>query len=435
MQKSKLPIKSEFVRNVTVLAGGSTLSYLIALLASPVLTRLYSPEEFGLLAVYTSILSILIVNGSWRYNLAVPLPKQANTAYSLLTISLFTIFINTLSLYGILWLFGDFILSKLTASGLSGLILILPISFLSAGVIQAFTFFAIRDAEYSSIAKTKVTQNILMVLIQGILGFSGSGATGLVAGDASGRFCGAVYLTRRSLTLYFRKLRSVSLSDIAAAAIKYKRFPLISSISSLINSCGLFLPPLLLNMIFETRIAGLFSLTYRIVKIPVTLIGQAVSQVYIGEAAKRLHDEPSALWRLFNRTTGKLFLLSLPPGLLFGLIGPSLFVLVFGSEWRIAGEYARYLSIMLVLQFVTVPVSQTLNILERQDLQLFWDILRLATLLGLFYLAEVMELKPGLTILLYGIVMAVDYALLFLLTLLIVKKRIAPGINGKRVSP
>ena len=151
--------------------------------------------------------------------------------------------------------------------------------------------------------------------------------------------------------------------------MRYRRFPLISAGSALVNTAGYVVPSLLFAHLYGPKVLGWFALVDRVLGIPAVLVGQAASQVYMGEAARLANTDPRALQRLFSQTLkGFLWIGALPCGLLL-LLGPWVFAMVFGDEWREAGEFARLLALMHYVGFAVWPLMPTLNVLERQTSQ------------------------------------------------------------------
>jgi O-antigen/teichoic acid export membrane protein len=162
-------------------------------------------------------------------------------------------------------------------------------------------------------------------------------------------------------------------------------------------------------------LAGWFALAQRILATPVVL-GNAVARVYLSEAPRRARADGAGVYPLFKTTTWRLVVFGV---LALGLVvvaGPQLFALVFGSVWTEAGRFAQFLAFMSLGQLVVGPVSQTLTILERQDLQLAWDAVRFGTLLLVFLAARQLEWSPLLTIAVLSVSMTTCHLLLFLST-------------------
>jgi len=164
------------------------------------------------------------------------------------------------------------------------------------------------------------------------------------------------------------------------------------------------------------QVAGWFGLAQRVAGIPITLIGRSVSQVYLGEAASLRHTDPAAMCALFLRTVSRLFFFVGVPLVAGGLASPWVFGFVFGEPWRTSGWYVVALLPMFLGQIVVTPLSQTLNILERQDLQLVWDFSRVTVILLVVIVTYYGFHLETLSILaIYGGAMFVMYAILLLL--------------------
>jgi O-antigen/teichoic acid export membrane protein len=112
----------------------------------------------------------------------------------------------------------------------------------------------------------------------------------------------------------------------------------------------------------------------------------------------------------------KLFLVGIiPVGILY-FAGERIFGLVFGNDWQETGAIIRVLSLMFLIQFIVSPMSQTLNILNKQDLQLVWDILRLILTVLPFLLGSLYHYDFLQVIRLYGIFSVTSYAILYVMT-------------------
>ncbi|MBW1939478.1 MAG: oligosaccharide flippase family protein, partial [Deltaproteobacteria bacterium] len=143
--------KGHFVRGVGFIAGGTALGQAVVLIASPVITRLYCPEDFGIFSVYASLLGLLTVFGSMRYAFAIPLPKDADTAANLLALSLLVIFFVTFIISLFIWKAGDHIVLLLKIPKLRPYLWLLPVGVFGASTYSAFNFWAIRENNYKKI--------------------------------------------------------------------------------------------------------------------------------------------------------------------------------------------------------------------------------------------------------------------------------------------
>lgn len=406
-------LKSPFFGKVAILAGGTALGQVLAILASPILTRLYTPEDFGYLALYASLLAVIVVVGSLKYQLAIPLPESDEDAFSLVIISLISLVLVTVLTSLMLWVYGQEMLVFLRADILLPYLGLLPLGLLGAGIYQILNYWAIRKGTYQQLAITKIAQGIGLVVTQILLGIMKAGPLGLILGDVVGRVMGSFSLIRHSPVIALWD--SLSWQRLVKNAKRYRRFPLLSSGSALFNSAGLQLPNLMLLALYGLQAAGWFALSQRMIGIPINLLGGSVGQVFIGKAAQLSRESPKELRILFLRTTRRLFFIALLPCVLLFLIGPEFFSRVFGSTWSQAGQYARILAPMFLLQLCVVPLSQTLNIFERQDLQLIWDLGRFGMVFAALWISHIMQWSDESAMLSYGLVMVVSYLVLFIM--------------------
>lgn len=416
-----LPAKG-FIRNVTVLAGGTLVAQIITIIFSPLLTRLFTPDEFGVFSIYNSILGIIAPVASLRYMRAIVLPEDDKVSFNVLILSIIVIVIST-SLVG-LSILGIHVLR--TGSGtlaLGWLLWLLPLGVLVRGIYRAITFWAIRKKRFYHITKTKVSQYLSRSLTQVGFGLFSSGSGGLVIGVLVGFIAGILTFIK----LDWHKDRSlrtaVDLGQISQSAKRYRRFPIFSSWAALINSAGLRTPNLVLAAVYGVQVAGWFSLTERIVAIPITLISQSVANVYLGEAPELARRDPKSLRKFLLRAVLRLFAIGSILIILISLGAPLLFSLLFGEGWREAGVYMQLLSIMFIIQFSISPLSSTLVVLEQQGLWLIWNVGRLILGTGSLLVASQINLAPVEAIGVYSLGTSISYVALFMMSFLAIQRR------------
>lgn len=405
--------KSNFFRNALKITSGTGMGHLISLLFYPILSRIYTPEEFGVFAVFASVMSIIVVIGSLKYEFAIPLPKKDGDAINVLFLS-FTVLLSTTVILSLMMLmFGNSLLEFFGIEVIEPFKWLLPVGVSVFGIFQNFNYWQVRFQKFGIIAKAKFIQATSVSITQLLL-FS-LGAVGLLLGHVTGYLISAILMIVLSRDIIQKLYKEINCDKISSVAKRFKKFPLISSFSGLINSLGLYIPAILLTSTYSPEIAGYFAITQRVISAPLSLIGKSVSQVYYSEATKFLNTDRKKLRDLFLSLTRKLTLYTTFPIILVTISGPYLFTLIFGDNWYESGIYLLYLTPMVIAQFVINPISQTLYILEKQFLQLLWDVTRLLVVIIVFILA--LKLEAKITILLYGIGMTLSYILLFFMSL------------------
>lgn len=397
------------VRAVVLVASGTLMAHAVILVAQPLLTRLYAPEAFGAFAVFFALSSMLGSVANLRYENAIPLATDLRGATDVTVASTVAACSMTLVTALLVWLFGARLADFAQTPSLAALLWLLPPSILAAGLFNAANQLALRERAYRVVGGAKVVQSLGQVGWQAGQGLFAPTAGGLIAGYVAGNIAGVFAFATGFSPLTRRSLRTTRAAAVAAAIRRWIRFPLLSTPSLLLNSASKMLPALLLAALFGPVVAGLFGLAQRIVFVPVRLLGFSIAQVYIAEAPRLARADPDAMRRLFRRTTLHLAWIGALAIGAIALPGPWLFGLVFGAEWSEAGRQVQVLAPMFLMHFIVYPIGQTLNIYERQDLNLYWDIGNVLIMAASFAAAAVLDLTPLATLLIYSLGMSASY--------------------------
>lgn len=403
------------------MAGGTAGAQALGLAVAPVVTRLYQPEHFAVLAAYSSILGILAGVGSLKYDVAIPLPRSTRAAASLVALSC----LAAIVLSGLAALIVIIVRPSAGGSGLFGmgpLIWLVPIGLLGGGVYSSLQYWGVRRGSFSWIARTRVQQSAGQALVQVSLGLTQPSSVGLVLGHLTGQMGGVGYLFRRVWTEDALRFRVVTWNSMVAVAARYRRFSLLASGAGIVNSLGLYIAPLLLLGLYGPEVAGSFALADRMIALPGSLVGGAAAQVYFGEVAK-LSKAPQQLEEMMSRRARGLAFLILGPALVLSLSGKVIFAFVFGSDWVTAGVYAQFLAVGMFFSFTVSPVAQNLNVLERQDLSLLWSVSRLALVSAALSLPATVGWSGSAAVGLYSGAMSIAYVALFFVNRHAVRRR------------
>ena len=381
-------------RAVAIIAGGQALAAILVALTYPITTRLYTPAQFGAFATVVSLLSLVLTVTCLTYDQAIALPEKQEMGADLVVLSLICTVVVTAICAVVMLLFGKEILDRFDAGGLASYWWLIALAQLAGGLYVALTGWAIRTRDYRGLAVARLGQAILGSAGQVVAGIAGAGAAGLVFGDGLGRAAAGGRLAARA----GRELRvaatGVSVDRVRASAVRYRRFPLIGSWSTLINSIGFEAPLLLVVAFYGSSVGGLFAFAQRLIGAPVALVVLAVGQVFMAEAAVRSRDATGDLEELFRTTVKRLALVAAPLMLSIAVAATLLVGPVFGSEWEEAGTYITILTPLYTMQLLTSPLAGTLAILERQDLALVREIVRILLLTIAIVIAQELSLSP-----------------------------------------
>jgi O-antigen/teichoic acid export membrane protein len=407
--------KGRLRRAITVSITGAALSQLIVLAASPLLTRLYTPEDFGVLGVFSALLGILGIAVSLRYELAIPLAEGAESVVNLVALSLVVALLVSVLVGVTLWPWGDFVSAWLNAEPLRPLLWLLPVGLLALGCAQALTNWAVRRQAFGLISRNQISRELGRVVTQIGFGFLALGPFGLVVGQIIGNSAGITTLALAFHRSEGRMLHAIQFRRMARLAARFGDLPALATGAALLDNGGRLAPALLIAALYGIEVAGWFALAQKTLQMPVFL-STAVARVYLGEAPRLARAGGEGMYALFKATTWRLLAFGVLSLGLVVVAGPELFALVFGSAWTEAGRFAQFLAFMSLGQLVVAPVSQTLTVLERQGIRLAWDALRFGTLLLVFLAADQLTWSPLVTMAVLSAAMTICHLLLFVLT-------------------
>lgn len=359
--KSWLP-HSSFFRGVIVLGGGATVSQIISMAAAPLLTRMYNTEDFGIVAIFASMLSILSVVSSLSYEQAIPITKNDDEAIHNVVLALLVgVIISFFAFLGVIF-FRRSIAELVKIPTMADYLWMLPIGLLLVSIYQVFYYWAIRVKAFSAITRTKLTQSISSLVVQ--LGGSSLGSVALIFGQVMGQSAGISSLATLGMGKHWHLFRNVRLRQVLWVAWRYRQFPYFSTWAGLLNRIGIQLPPILFAILFSPTAAGIYALAHRVLSVPMSLIGIAIGNVFLARATEAKRE--GNLNVLVATVHKKLVQIAMPPALLLAVTAPELFVWIFGSQWREAGVFVQLMVPMLYFQFILSPISTIFNVVEKQ---------------------------------------------------------------------
>jgi len=386
------------------------MSQVVVVAASPILTRLYSPSDFGALQVFISLTGLVLVFAAGRYDIAIFLPEDEQSAIDILGLTVACVTLTAVVTAAVVAVCHYCWILPTSVLGLKRYLWLLPISVVGGGLYNMLSSWAMRQGHYKQIATTKFTQAGAQIATQLAGGVVIHGPLGLLVGDAVGRIVGSGRFLRELWRSHRHQIRAIRVSRMIALAVRYREYPLVSMWGTLINTSGLALPSLFMAQYYGARETGWFALVNRVLAIPAALIGTNIAQVYTAEAAKLSRSNPGRLLEIFLKITRRMLYVGFVPCVLFTIFAPWLFYIIFGEAWRGAGEYARYLAFMFYGGLLNSPVNMTLNILQRQRSQFAWDASRLVLTVVGIALPSRFGYGPHVAILFYGTAMAIMYA-------------------------
>jgi len=364
---------SGFARDSLTLMMGTAFGQAIAIAISPILSRLYAPQDLGILALYMAITGVLSVAVTGRYDLAILLPAQDADAANVFGLSAIISVTFSLAVLVVVWAFNTPIVRLLDEPGIAFWLYFIPLSLLSAGIYRGLNCWSNRLKQYRRIAISRVLQAAILASASITIGLVRPGPDGLVIGVILGDLLAALALlvqTWRDGALTWSML---SREQMVALGRRYRAFPVFSVPADTVNAMARQIPVFLMTVFYGPAVVGFFALTQRVLGAPLSVVAAAVADVFSQRASREVvavgHCRGAYL-----KTLKALAVLAIMPFTALVLVAPWLVVWVFGAHWETSGRYIQVMAPLYCLAFVVSPLSRTFYVTEHQWYDLIWQV-------------------------------------------------------------
>lgn len=379
---------------VLTLASGIAVAQVVTILAAPVLTRFYSPADFGAFSVFAALGGILTTVATGRYEQAIMLPEEEQVANNLAWLAILITLAFSLSLLPIGWFCSDLFSSWFKAQALDTWWLLLPLLVLLLASIQVLTAWSNRSERYRQMAVARLAQTGVSVSGQVTLGVVGLGAAGLMIGYFVGLLAGFLALLRHN----YSALRWPAGASLREVAGRYKDFPTFLIFTAFIDTTTSQLPLVLVGYLFGQEAAGQYSLSQRVLMLPVSIVGGAIAQVYYKKIAKNPESFYSSFFHVWIIIGG----LGLMPCIVAIYFSEDIFILLFGMRWNIAGQVTSISAPVALLFLLSTSTSSMILVFGLQRITIFFAIQVLVTRFFSLYLTSSLGLIKS--ILVYSVI-------------------------------
>lgn len=407
-------LKNNFVKNILILATGTVLAQIVKMSLSPVITRLYSPEAIGIMGVFNSIIQVIIPIAAFTYPRAIVLPKSDFNAKQIMKLSTYLSILMGGFLLLIIFLFYSHISNLLSLNQYAIYIYLIPIVVILNTLMDNYEQWFIRTKKFKINAKSLLYQSIITDGSKVGIGYFYATAPVLLIITACNNGVRALILFLLGRNDFKNnKTKNEERMSIMDVAKKYKDFPLFQAPQMFIDASTRSMPILLLASLFGQASAGFFTICNTVLMLPSTLIGRSIGNVFYPQFNEAAYKK-EAVTKLLTKSVFYLSIISIFPFGLIILFGPWLFEFVFGENWVMAGEYARWLSLSSLVRFIIEPCLRALPVLSAQKLHLRITIIQTIIRLSVLIIGFVIFKSDVVAIALYGIVgMLINFYLLF----------------------
>lgn len=354
---------------VLTLLTGSTAVLTLSFVAQPVITRLYTEAELGILGYFTSVMVVLVSFASLRYEDALMLKEKDEDSGALFWLAVCVLGCTT-ALTGLLVLWSEPLAALAGVPEVAPYLILVPPTLLAMRMFKIAELWLIRMREFRYVSAGQVANTGTMVSTRIGVGLPpvNAGTEGLIGGFLAGHIVSTLIVGYAVARRYGHLLlSSFSVTAMARGAVRYRRFPLFSTPSAVLAALIARMPILLIPLYFSDKaLLGLVFLAFNVISIPLGHLGGSVARVFFPHAAKaQLENRLQGVTAMVH---GRMIMIGLVPIMVLLLVGPDVFEVVFGANWREAGAYARFIAPWLLLASITAPLTRVFDVTERQRL-------------------------------------------------------------------
>ena len=386
----------------------------------PLITRLYVPSAFGIYSAFTNLVTLFSAIACLRYDFALPVSRDGKERLTLLWLCLLITPITALVVAALVGGFRSFAPSLPLISSVGPIAWFIPLGAATMGINNAGTYWAIAEKEFRAVAFSSVYQAVGMNIFQLAGGLTAAVAPTLAIGAVVGQAVGIVPLYRLMRQRAPSWPREERLEPAASVARAYKKFPLLTSWSSLLNTASLTFPSLALLSLYGASVNGYYALAYGVISRPMGLVVSSIMPVYISRAAELAANDVRDLKKLYYSLLTRLSAASICATPLI-LLFPWVFKFVFGRSYADAGLYAALLGITGLLNLIANSTNG-LIVLGYNAWMSVWEASRLFLLVGALYTCHAIHRSAMEAVLAVSVVLGVFYAILIVMNIVMLNR-------------
>ena len=356
-------LSNSFGKSTIILTTGTFIAQIIGILVTPILSRIYKPEDYGIVALFAAFVAMCSTVITFRYETRILLPKTDSEAKKLVTLVFWLSIISGLFLAVLLIIIPPSFIEKIGLKGISSWLIAAVGASVASALITVVTNWFNRNAQYKRIAGLRILQAI-SVSIFGIIAGLLSIKNGLLYSQLLAFFFALlifIYFGYKSLE------RNASLADLIEVAKIHKRGPIYLLPTAILDVVTLQIPFFLISVWFSNTMTGNYRMAYSLLLLPSSLIGSAVSQVFF-QRFSEIWPNALAAKRLLIKAWKVLFFIGVTPMLIVIFFGKPIFTIALGESWADAGKIASILAPMVFGSLIHSPTSSTLTVMGHEKL-------------------------------------------------------------------
>lgn len=395
---------NKFIGDSFLMILSSGIAQVILIITTPIITRLYSPTEFGEFTIFSNIAMILIPIINARYDLLIVNTKNDRSANILSQISFLISLLILLILIPIFaisaWLYPNFILD---------FIFIIIMLFL-VSLTNIFTNYLNKERKYKVLSLINVFRAGSMALLQIIFGLLALGSLGLIIGFSLSYIAG-ITLGYKTFKKHFNIVRDKE--ETKALFLENKNQLVYSTPSILLNSLSFSVVVFFIGILYTNTEVGIYGMAIRVLGIPVTIISLGLSKIFM-QQANGYYIEYGNFRNLLLKFSSILVIVSIILYVPLYLFSEELVNILLGHSWVDAITVIKIVIPLFVIRLIVSTVSLSVIVLQKQQLELILQALFLIGTTATFVISKMLNLTFLNFVSINTVVLIVSYMIFFI---------------------
>jgi O-antigen/teichoic acid export membrane protein len=412
---NKTPFKGEFAKNALTLTIGTSIAQAFPILFYPILGRIFTPAEFGMLATITAITSILAVLATGKYESSILISDTKQDAANIVVLVFLLSFLFLLISFLVLLIFSNQFDRWFNIPGIKNWLFVCPISAFAIIIFNCYNEWCVRNKYFVKLSWNKIINSAATTLSKLFFGIVKILTNGLVIGDLIGRLISAVGCVFRVLRKDKNAFIQVSFKRMRVLAMRFIEFPKYSLPGQLIDTYNSQLPTLMIASYFHSSEVGYYAMAGSLLSVPANVISEAVMNVFRQRANEEWVQNGNCR-NIYNKVVRLMFFIIVPTSIVLMFVLPDLFSFLLGRNWRIAGIYARILVPNVAILFMFQVVAAVFIIANKIKVSFIWQIFSITLTIISLYIGYFLFKDIRITLICYVIARCIANSVRFYLT-------------------
>lgn len=413
-----IKINNSFIKSIVVLATGSMFAQLITVIIAPILTRIFTPDELGTYTYVLSVASIFMAVINGRYDMSIVSEKKEEYVYPLIKLSIIIGILMSIIITSGYYIYIRFTSNKNMNYGNTIIFMFLLLA--SYAINNVLISFNNRNKEYKIMTSVYIVRTSFQNITSVVAGMFKMGTIGLLASYCIGQYLG---LNKQAKVLKkdLNKIKKVKLSEMIYVLKRHYKQPIFSAPAIFLNSFSYSSITIFLEFLFGMSAVGYYSISVRLLGLPLAIISGNISKVFFEEASKEYNDT-GEFYQSFKKTFKFQVILAIPMVIGMIFLAPKLCVVFFGADWEISGKYVSILAIMFGLKFIVTSLSPGLIIANKQKTEFILQLVFLISSLFSFIITKTLDLYIEYYLVLISLTFSIGY-IVYLIAIYIFSKK------------